>query len=289
MWKNEFKRLFLKKQTILIILILVLIGAISFYTSFVNRQSYIQTFNRGYDDIDPEKMKQLISHYNGIKFNLDFYLTSDYFQILTIILFLYCGIFLAPNVHKLITSGQENFFLSREKYSNHLKSIIKAQSIYIFSIVLISFAIITIIGFITGGYGDGITGIGLYNINLIEAILIIIFQTVLLSILLILVNGISLMSNVIIKNKLIIQCVSFVLFMIAPMIISSTIGNIITPIGEFLWYFVPFNLTAIVYWLLQYNFEYMTIICGICPLILYAIIFKYLFKKNVERFSNDCI
>lgn len=289
MWKNEFKRLFLKKQTFIIILILITLGVINFIISYNDRQLYIDTLNKGYEDINSVAMENLINNYNGMKFNLDFYLTSDLFQIFVIVLFLFCGIFLSSNLQNMIESGQENFIISRIKYSSHLKTILKSQSAYICSIIAISLIIISILGFIIGGYGSGITFIGIYSLNMFWTIVIIIFQIILLSLLLCLINGICLMSNIIIKNKLVIQCLPFALFMVAPMIISSTIGNMIPIIGNVTGYFVPFNLTSIVYWLLQYRFDIITIICMIVPVVFYIFLFIFLLKKNIKVFDEDCI
>ena len=282
MWKNEFKRLF-------IILILIVLGIISFIVSYNDRQLYIDTLNMGYEDVNSDAMINLINNYNGMKFNLDFYLTSDFFQIFVIVLFLFCGIFLTSNLQNMIETGQENFIISRIKYSSHLKEILKSQSLYIFSIVATSITIISTIGFFIGGYGSGIAVIGNYSLNIWWTIIIVVFQIILLSLLLSLISAICLMSNIIIKNKIVIQCLPFALFMIAPMIISSTIGNLMPIIGNITGYFVPFNLTSIVYWLLQYHFDMITIVCMIIPILFYIILFKFLLYKNIKIFSEDCI
>lgn len=289
MWKSDFKRLFFSKKTLIIILLFIIIGIISFVVSYNDRQGYINTMTNNYNDINYTKMKNLINNYNGIKFNLDFFLSSDFFQILIIILFLYCGIFLSSYLHSLIESGQENFIISRATYKKHVKNILKTQIFYILAIITISFVIISIIGFLMGGIGSGYSGIGNYEINIYLCIIIVFFQIIITCSLTTLVTLICLLSNVFIKNKLLIQCLPFSLFLIAPMILGSTIGNVYPSIGQVLSMFIPFNFMSLIYWLVQYDFELSFIINIFIPLIVYFSIFQLLYKFNLKKIGNDCL
>lgn len=287
MWKTEFIRLFFDKKTIFITLGLIICGLLSFYVSYGERQVFIKVLAEGYADVDSTRMSELINNYNGIQFNLDFFLSSDLIEIYLIILFLYFGIFLSSSLQKMIDTGQESFILSRISYKKHIKSLLIAQSIYIAAIILISFIIIIISGFIIGGYGSGITEIGESEFGILKAILIISIQYLLITLFSILVNGISQLSNVRIKNRMVIQSLPFVLFMVVPMIVSSTIGNIIHSVGVITSSFVPFVVVKSIYYSLIQDNGFIFIVTLFIPFLIYFILLALISKKNINMFSKD--
>lgn len=289
MWKTEFKRYFFSKNTLIILIALVSLGLISFYVSYSDRQGFIETLSMNYKDVDSTKMRELVADYNGIKFVLDFLLTSDFIQIYVILLFLFFGIFLTPVLQNMIQNGQENFILSRMTYKEHVNVLLKSQSLYIAVIVSITMIILTAVGYIWGGVGSGSTNIGNYTINFGWFLIITFFQIILLILLSVLVNGICLLSNIIIKNKLIIQSLSFSLFIVMPMIISSTIGNLVTIVGNITGAFVPFNIVSSSYWFLQYDFDFIYIMMAFIPLIIYYLLYRFLYIKNTTMYSKDCL
>lgn len=289
MWKTEFKRYFFSKNTLIILFALISIGLISFYVSYNDRQGFLETLSMNHEDVDNTRMIGLIADYNGIKFVLDFLLTSDFIQIYLILLFLFFGIFLTPVLQGMIESGQENFILSRMTYKEHVNVLLKSQSTYIAVIVSISIIFLAAIGYIWGGVGSGVTGIGNYTVNFGWFLVICIFQIILLILLSVLVNAICLLLNMVIKNKLVLQSLSFGLFIVVPMVISSTIGNLISSIGDIVSAFVPFNLVISPYWFLQYDFDFTYLITVFIPIITYYLLFQYLYSKNIAMYSKDCL
>ena len=174
-------------------------------------------------------------------------------------------------------------------YKEHVNVLLKSQSLYIAVIVSITMIILTAVGYIWGGVGSGSTNIGNYTINFGWFLIITFFQIILLILLSVLVNGICLLSNIIIKNKLIIQSLSFSLFIVMPMIISSTIGNLVTIVGNITGAFVPFNIVSSSYWFLQYDFDFIYIMMAFIPLIIYYLLYRFLYIKNTTMYSKDCL
>lgn len=289
LWLTEFKRYFFSKKTLIIIFVLLLLGFISFYISYNDRQSFIHTLSMNYEDIDKTKMLTLIDNYNGIQFVIDFMLQSDFFQIYVIVLFLFFGIFLSPTLHSMIETGQENFILARISYKEHVKTLIKAQSAYIASLIIITMSLLTCIGYLAGGVGSGIGSVGEYTFGIWGFLLICIVHIILTTMFSVLVNALCLLSNIIIKNKFLIQSLSFALFTMAPMVISSTLGNIISTVGHIAGAFVPFTSLSAIYWILQYKFNFSYVIVIIAPYIVYMLLLIRLYKTNVKIFSRDCL
>lgn len=289
LWKEEFKRNFFNIKTILLLVILIFIGLASIYFSYQNKQEYIKTYESNFEDINKNAMFNLIQNYNGIKFNLDFMLSSDFIDIYIIVLLLFSGIFLSSHIIDMIDNGQVNLLLSRTSYKKHLVATLKAQALYIFTIICITMFIILITGFIVGGYGNGFCYIGEYKITIISLIPICIYQILITSVNIIMINFLSLLLCYCINKKILIQLLPFLGFTILPMIISSTIGNIITPLGKISALFVPFRNLKNLYWILQFKFDFIEILFTILPYITYVTIFILFYNKNTRKYSEDCI
>lgn len=289
LWKMELKRNLFNLKSLIIIVILIILGITNAFFLSKEKKEYIKTYNANYEDVDQARMLELINNYNGIEFGLEFMLSSDFGDIYIIILFLFCGIFLSSQIRELIDSGQENFLLSRTTYKQHISSVILAQSVYIFTIVFITMIINLVINYIVGGIGSSLSTIGNYTINLPLFIVISIFQILIISVSTSLINAICLLSCTYIHKKIIIQLLPFLAFTIAPMFISSTIGNLINIIGEITAQFVPFKNLKHLYWLFQSEFDIAEIILALIPFIVYTIVFVLLYRNNVKHYSEDCI
>ena len=136
------------------------------------------------------------------------------------------GIFISSKVEKFRESGQINYFVARTNYKKYLKSMLLAHSLYILSIVAISIFIILSLGVIITGKLIGPAYLGIYDINFLGFLGIVLLQIFLISFFAILINGVSEVLNVWIKNKIIVQTIPFAFFTLVPMTISSTLGNI---------------------------------------------------------------
>ena len=124
------------------------------------------------------------------------------------------GIFISSKVEKFRESGQINYFVARTDYKKYLKSMLLAHSLYILSIVVISIFIILSLGVIITGKLIGPADLGIYDINFLGFLGIVLLQIFLISFFAILINGISEVLNVWIKNKIIVQTIPFVFFYI---------------------------------------------------------------------------
>lgn len=145
MWKEEYKRNLFSAKTIIIIMILILVGCMSFFYTYEEKAYFISLQQDIPEDVNPERLAKNIENQNGIKFDLYFLLQSDFFKIYIIIILLFCGIFLASSVHSFLDSGQINCVVSRTSYKKFINSILISQSLYIVTIISISLvAILTI-------------------------------------------------------------------------------------------------------------------------------------------------
>ena len=93
MWKEEYKRNLFSAKTIIIIMILILVGCMSFFYTYEEKAYFISLQQDIPEDVNPERLAKNIENQNGIKFDLYFLLQSDFFEIYIIIILLFCGIF----------------------------------------------------------------------------------------------------------------------------------------------------------------------------------------------------
>lgn len=199
------------------------------------------------------------------------------------------GIFLSSKIEKMRENGQINFMISRTNYKKYLKSILKADSLYILSIVTISIFIILLLGFIVTGKFSGPSSIGIYNVNFFGFLGIVIFQIFIISLFAILITEISAILNVWIHNKIVIKTLPFSVFTLVPMIISSTIGNIFITFGNIIVLFVPFKGLRLLTEILTEDVKLIDILGMLLPFVFYTILFIFLYKINVKKYTENCL
>ena len=89
MWKEEYKRNLFSAKTIIIIMILILVGCMSFFYTYEEKAYFISLQQDIPEDVNPERLAKNIENQNGIKFDLYFLLQSDFFEIYIIIILNY--------------------------------------------------------------------------------------------------------------------------------------------------------------------------------------------------------
>ena len=199
------------------------------------------------------------------------------------------GIFLSSKIEKMRENGQINFMISRTDYKKYLKSILKADSLYILSMVTISIFMILLVGFILTGKFSGPSSIGIYDVNCWGFLGIVIFQIFIISLFAILITEISAILNVWIHNKIVIKTLPFSVFTLVPMIISSTIGNIFITFGNIIVLFVPFKGLRILTEILTEDVKLIDILGMLLPFVFYIILFIFLYKINVKKYTENCL
>ena len=196
---------------------------------------------------------------------------------------------MSSKIEKMRESGQINFMISRTDYKKYLKSILKADSLYILSMVTISIFMILLLGFIVTGKLSGPSSIGIYDVNCWGFLGIVIFQIFIISLFAILITEISAILNVWIHNKIVIKTLPFSVFTLVPMIISSTIGNIFITFGNIIVLFVPFKGLRILTEILTEDVKLIDILGMLLPFVFYIILFIFLYKINVKKYTENCL
>lgn len=293
MIKQNYFKLLRSISTFAICAILLVINIVSFIVSIFEKNSFINQLNSTSADINIDALNELIEHYNGFKLIFNFWFVSDLYFIFLVVLLLFLGVFLSYQIQKHKEEAYGNLLVSRIGYKKYLDATLVSQSLYIFSIVTITNLISLIIAFIIGGVGYN-TDLSSYDINITQALIIIFAQNLFLSIIMVLINSCSLLVSCFIKNKYILQAFPLFIFLILPQLIVSTLGNVLSFIGNITLPFVLWNeLMAIDNiindYVLNGIFSDVEIIYYLIPVISYFILFIVLYYINLKKNERDYI
>lgn len=291
--KKEYRRMMKSISTISIIAVLTIIEIISFAISLSDKNMFLSQLNLPAADINITALQKLIEDYNGFKFMFDSWFLSDLYFIFIVALMLFIGIFLSYQVQKHKDDCYGNLLVSRIGYKKYLANTLISQSLYIFSIIAITNLLSLIIAFIFGGLGNG-TDLATFNLNAVQSLSIIFVQTMFMSVIMVLINGCSLLVSSFIKNKYFLQAFPLLVFLIIPQLIVSTLGNISDFIGKITMPFVLWNeFMAIDNILNEYTikekFSVSEVIYYIIPIITYLVLLTVLYLINLKKNEREYI
>jgi hypothetical protein len=286
---KEYYRLIKSKFTILIIVVLSGLSLVDFIMMHSEKMMFIEQFNTSTSpDLNKVALEALIAKYTGIRFLFNFWFNSDFSQITIMIIYIWVGVFLSHYLYTSKENGYGNMIVSRKSYRYYVFSIISSQSLYIFSIVLVSTFVQVVLAMLIGGFSFSGASIAGIQLNAMQAISIIFVQIMIISIYAILVNGISSMCGCLFKNKYIIQSIPIV-FAILPTIISSTLGNIFSFISDTIIYFEANNVNTSISNIYNASFKIDETILNLMPIFVYTCVFVIFAKINLKRTGRNYI
>lgn len=288
MWKMELNRLLKSKYTFIIFVIL-LIGIISFLGFDGDKKQLIDTYNYDFStDLNRSKLLEVISNYTGWMFMLKFLDSPEYTLLESIAFILWIGAFLTPTMVEHKNNGIGNMILSRETYMEYLKNVVVSQSIYIIIIVAISSMLQLLSACFIAGWRMPVYLVGDNVFNGGSIIFIILFQTVIYSLYLIMINIFSLLFSLIIKNRYVACIMPIFIFVIVPTIVGITLGNVFNTVAEDIIYFESTEPLLCVNRIIQNNYDisvilkemYMYVVVGIAIYIMG----RNIIKKEVRTY-----
>lgn len=286
MFFTEYKRLIKSKQTV-IIFVLLTIAAISFYMSFSEKQMFVnQLYNDFAEDLNRDRLIQVIENYNGIYFLFRYWFGSDFSQLSVIVVYVWAGVFLTPSLLLQKENGMGNFMVSRTSYKTYVTNVLLTQIAYIFTTISSATALQVVLALVWGGV-SGEASIGSYDLSKVEVILVMALQVILFSLLVSFVNGISVMCSLLIKNVYIAQAFPVVVFVVVPMLLGSTLGNLSSVFARIIVYFDVNNALILISNIYQSYFDGKVILYNILPILIYGAVFLSLTWINIKNHERD--
>lgn len=287
MIREEYYRYLRSTYTFVLLSILVLIGVASYYMSYMEKNTFINQLNSNSDDLNYQTLNLIIENYSGMQFFTNFLYSDDFYQIFIIVLFAGLGIFLGYIHYDYKEKGLGTLIITRSNFSKYIRTICIAQTFYITTLIFIVMSILFVLAFIAGGLKFTYGGIGEYNLSFVQGSLIALSHIIMLMFYTILVSLITLLTPVFIHNKYLIQVFPVITFIIAPIIMGSTIANLTPILGRIIYSFIPFITLNIIPTLLTTDIPVQSILVSIVPFLLLLFSFYLLYRLNIRKYSED--
>lgn len=286
MWKKEYRR-YMRSKSSFVILFLLIPVLMSFFISLQDKNMFQQQLSNPSSDISLQALTELVAQYTGMSFIFDFFFVSDFFLLYMVILFVWMGAFLCSLIQIQQTNGFGNYLIVRSSYPYYIKQIFIAQSLYIATIVLITHLVMYLLAGVLAGFQVENYSIGLYDLDHLGSAALFLLQTGWITLVCLIINGIGLTINIWIKNQYVIQAFPFVGFVVLPMIIISTIGNIFPDLGAVIVYMDAWTVMRALENMVQEQFAMIEIFKITLPMMIYTLLCVLLYKIHVNRFRRE--
>lgn len=239
----EYRNYLKSKINFLIILLLSIPVAISYYSTFRERNEWEQQLLHPGSDLNISKTQQLVDGYSGVSYLFNFLFSSDCFIIFFLIALLSFSCMFGAQLFTHRNNGFGNMIISRSNYRKYLRNMIVSQSLYVITFITGYFTLLLIITECIAPFkiNNYITCNIPMSLNSVREICIYFCLQVLLLLLLLLGMLIcTSLSNVVLSNRYIIHCVPLCLYFF-PLLVSLSIGNISGVTGRITSLFVVDN------------------------------------------------
>ncbi|MCL1990052.1 MAG: hypothetical protein FWG67_04095 [Defluviitaleaceae bacterium] len=284
---NDYKKYFYSKSTVLILFLLTSISLISFLFSLNDKEMWISMLSDVSVDLNQESLMALIADYTAPRFVFDFWFNSGLFSISLMLLYAWSGAFLSAQLQTEKENGFGNLLMMRMNYKTRLSHLLISQSLYIATIVSSSIVISFILAFALGGVPTTYTRLGDgHLLSFPQVLLVALIQAIWISLWVILVNGISMLCNALVKNKYVVQALPALLFIFTPYLLGTVIGNLFPLVGRVLIYFIPDTLVTVINMAFNDGSIHF-ILWSISPIFILILIFVGMYKINVKKYMSD--
>jgi len=219
MLKLEYKRYLFSKSTLIFLLVIILISAISWGTS-LHEQTHTLAQNARFETAPAGEWLHI--DYDGWTFLYNLWFNNGGSTALTIyFIYAWMGVVLSSRLHAEKNSRFGNLVITRQGYRKRLHHVLSVQSLYIVTLIsayiLISFIGSLVLG---GGFLNAST-VGIATYGWLAWLGIALLQFLWLSFAFVVINIFCLLLNMWIKQKQLLQILPFFLFFIVPLLLWS--------------------------------------------------------------------
>ncbi len=283
------QRLLFSYKSLIFIVVICIFATLSFYFTYQDKLEWVKVLTTSNEDINTISVQENIDNYVGIRFLSDYYF-GDFSQMSNTFILIFIGIFISPVLAKFLNTGFGNFILARESYSYLLKAELLANVFYINILYIVSNFIVLLIGFGLGGLNEHYE-YGVFSLNRVQQILVLVLNILLMSILISLITAISMSMNLYSNNEFILAMIPLSLYLILPLIISSTLGNIFKPISHAISPFIIGDFQNVIHrqltvTVIDGNSLQKNILPNIAMLALSLFVAIVLIHKNIRKYKE---
>ena len=219
MLKLEYKLYLFSKSTLIFLLVITLISAISWGAS-LSEQDHILAQNARFETAPDGDGLHI--DYDGWTFLYNLWFNNGGSTALTIyFIYAWMGVVLSSRLYTERSNRLGNLVITRQSYRERLHHTLVVQSLYITTLVG-AYILISFIGsLVLGGGPLNASTVGIATYGWLSWIVIALLQFLWLSLAFVIINTFCLLLNMWIKQKQILQVLPFFLFFIVPLMLWS--------------------------------------------------------------------
>lgn len=278
-----------KLKMLFLSLMLSSIGLISFYFSLDEKNMFVEQLNSTEVDINQQTVALAVDEFSASKFLYNFFFIDEFYYVYIVILFIIIGFFSTSTLLQYRLSGLGNLYVSREHYKKYLLQNIFHEIKKITFLIITSMALIHIFSFFIGnGYKD-IT-IGDIQWSSLKIIYIFSLTTLLLILYILFAVVISMLVSMWLESIYLAYLLPLIMFLLIPVFIGSTLGNIFPLLGDTIKNIIPFIFLTSTSTILESNTDIAIYIfqTSIFFFLLLGIT-TILYKLNIKKFTETYI
>lgn len=285
---QESLRYFKSKISIILTIILSIIVAASYYSTYLEKKEWIDVLNSGDADVDLQLVSEIIGGYSGSYYFESLLFSNDYNSLVVIVLLIGFGVSISSKMFETLQTNYGTMVISRTRYKTYLTKTLISQIIYMACYIAIFFLAVFFIFLFISNTGLNLSANSFAKGASISTYLSLFVVTIIqLSIYVISIVLISSLSPVFLKNKYIIQFFPFIIIMITYLI-GNVLGNINNSFAFITSFFILDNILFSIQSFFNSSELPFTIIMRSTLFIIFSLVILYIiYKANIKKFSKD--
>ena len=269
--------------------LLSITGIISIFFSLQEKNMLISQLKVNSEDFNAVTARRALAEYTGTQFLYDFFFTNEFYYIYIIILFLIVGFLSSSNLLNQRLTGLGNLHVSRSGYTRYLNTSIIYETKKVAFLIIYSMFFIFSFSLLVGKGFSSIT-IDDRTVNVFQSTMVFLYTIIILIVYTSIALIISLMLTMKLSNLYVSYIFPLAVFILIPILISSTFGNSFISIGKIINLFIPFTFLTETFKLLESSSNNSNYIFHLLFLFtIYLTMSISIYKSNKKYFSENYI
>ncbi len=249
--KQEYARLLFSVRSIIFVVVMLSTTLVSYIFSHILKLELLQQLASNADDLNTDVLQAWINRYNGFEYFFTYYRDSDEFSIAILLLYAWIGIFVACNLARQKESGYGNWLVVRCGYRRYVKETLCAQAMYIATITAIVFVAQLILAFVLGGVQTLRYDFGSVEYGCGGCVLVVLATYGIITFFCVMTNTIAASCLFFVDRSNVIALIPVVVFAMFPLLLFSTIANVLNWPTITSTIFIPFGYLNVLYYMLN--------------------------------------
>ena len=252
---ESYKRYLCSSRTAVLLVAVLVITGVSYYLTYLDKMELLYQLSTEAEDLNLEAMRDFVESYNGFRFFFSFYNMADEFYAYVLVLFAWIGIFVTSEFFTQREDGYGNCIVSRCGYRRYSGQLLAAQTLYLATVLGLVMLLQLAGAFAVGGADTLYYQISSEPLGVAGCLgLIVLVYTVMLFYC-VCINTIGAACACWIQNRYFMQVFPILAFAIVPMLIGSTLANVLNFPYLIVDITVPFTYLTLVFRMFNVFYE----------------------------------